>query len=262
MFQYLDKSVEAMIKTGLVRYLAPDAYPEIKQLIDQFEQDYDNGSLAPEDVQTRQQAITSKVDELLTTLGDIEVQFEPPEAALASTTKTVVSAFLYDLRENREYREGEWLRARSPQLQVGGANGENSYTLMKQRPPVRMDCSYLISVWASKTAGAAGEHKYLGAVVQSLLSYREVPLWALYGPFFARNPPIHALMVRNTNLKDFGEFWETIGNRPKAVLNYALRIPIQIYEPVEAGTTGAEAGFTIEPATSQEIDRRKLQPRA
>jgi hypothetical protein len=252
-FQYLDKSVEAMIKTGLVRYMAPDEYPQVKQLIDQFEQDYESGSLAPGDIEPRQQAITAKVDESLATLGDIELQFEPPEAALSSTTKTIVNVFLYDLRENREYREGEWLRARSP-------GGESTYTLMKQRPPVRMDCAYLISVWVSKTAGASGEHKYLGAVVQSLLSYREVPIWALYGPFFNKTPPIHSLMVRNTNLKDLGEFWETIGNKPKAVLNYALIIPVQVYEPVSAGDTGAVAGFTIEPATPREIEQRKLDP--
>ena len=73
-------------------------------------------------------------------VGQMTISFATPDDQFPPTSVTLpaVDLFLYDVRENRELRSNEWVVAR---------NGDG--TASKLRPPVRVDCSYLVTAWGS-----------------------------------------------------------------------------------------------------------------
>src|SRR5690606_29327792 len=86
------------------------------------------------------------------------VSFVTPDAEFRNQGGTSVSLnlFLYDVRENWELRSNE--------VQIAQQNG----TFTGQRPPARVDCSYLITAWSPEKgpSGIAAEHRLLGQVMQ------------------------------------------------------------------------------------------------
>src|SRR3954447_17537082 len=76
-------------------------------------------------------------------VSQITISFATPDAQFPpqSVTLPAIDIFLYDVRENRELRTNEWVVDR-----VG--NG----AVAKRRAPVRVDCAYLITAWASASA--------------------------------------------------------------------------------------------------------------
>ena len=89
-------------------------------------------------------------------------EFPPPAVTLPA-----IDLFLYDIRENRELRSNEWLVERK-----GGTMAA------KKRSPVRVDCSYLVTAWASgssTTTQAQEEHHLLGEVLKVLLRHPSIP---------------------------------------------------------------------------------------
>ena len=73
-------------------------------------------------------------------VDQVTISFAAPSDQFPPTSVTLpaIDIFLYDVRENRDLRSNEWLVDRS-----GG-------TVTKKRPPVRVDCSYLVTAWPSE----------------------------------------------------------------------------------------------------------------
>jgi Pvc16 N-terminal domain len=148
-------------------------------------------------------------------------QFPP-----ASVTLPAIDLFLYDVRENRELRSNEWLVER-----------RSDGTSTRQRPPVRVDCSYLISAWASQssTTPAQDEHRLLGEVMKVVLRHPTIPAEVLQGALVGQEPPLPASVLQPGLLQSLGEFWQALGGKPKATLHYSVTIGVEAYIPVEAG---------------------------
>ena len=146
-------------------------------------------------------------------------QFPPP-----SVTLPAIDLFLYDIRENRELRTNEWVVERG------------DLTVTRTRPPVRVDCSYLISCWASDSAPnpAQDEHRLLGEVMNILLRHRTLPANVLQGSLQGQEPALRAASLHPTLLQSVGEFWQAMGGKPKACLNYTVTISVQPFEGQEA----------------------------
>jgi hypothetical protein len=151
--------------------------------------------------------------------GEHQISFKPPDDAVASDTSPAVNLFLYDVRENRELRSNEWLRERQ-------ANG----TVTRRRSPVRVDCAYLITAVAGDPLS---EHRLLGQVMLALLRHPTIPASMLQGSLQGHEPlPTSALQA--SNLQSLSEFWQAMGNKARAVLNYTVTISVDPYEPVTA----------------------------
>jgi len=132
--------------------------------------------------------------------------------------KPAINLFLYDVRENLELRSSEWKVQRRQ-------NG----TAFKQQPPARVDCSYLITAWASAD-DPQQEHHILGEVMKLLLRYRTLPAAILQGSLQGQEPLPVGIGLRSSYLQSLGEFWQAIGGKPKAALTYTVTISV----PVEA----------------------------
>lgn len=150
----------------------------------------------------------------------VSISFDTPDDQFPHTGLSLpaIDMFLYDVRENRDLRSNEWLLDRRDD---GSAS--------KQRPPVRVDCSYLVTAWPSESAPspARDEHYILSAVMKVLLSFPTIPAEVLQGSLEEQEPPLPAISLQPGRLQSLGEFWQALGGKPKAALNYTVTMGVQ-----------------------------------
>lgn len=163
----------------------------------------------------------------------------PPQAV----TLPALDLFLYDIRENRGLRSNEWVLDR-------GDDG----ILRKERPPVRIDCSYLVTAWpsASSTAPAQDEHHLLGAIITALLRYPVLPPAILQGSLADASVDTRTSTLQQGELQGIAEFWQALGGRPRAAFNYTVTIALQPFPPEAVGPPVTDKRLVFEVGTSLE----------
>jgi hypothetical protein len=165
------------------------------------------------------------VEELLkrelepTLLQQVAISFAAPGSDFPPSTVSLpaIDVFLYDIRENTELRTTQWLVERK-------ADG----TAVRTRSPVRVDCSYLITAWSSESSStrALDEHRLLSEVMKALLRYPTLPQVLLQGSLRGQDPPLPSSTLQPGRLQSVGEFWQALGGKPKAALNYTVTIGV------------------------------------
>jgi hypothetical protein len=165
-------------------------------------------------------------------------QFPPSGVSLPA-----VAFFLYDVRENYDLRPSQWELERR-------ADG----MVTRKRPPVRVDCSYLITAWPSPSAPdpAQDEHRLLGEVMKVLLRHHRIPGAYLRGELVGQDPPMPAKIITEAQLHSLGEFWQAMGGKPKATLHYAVTVSVDVFEPAEVGPAVTDKFITIRHGVGQE----------
>lgn len=175
----------------------------------------------------------------------LTISFATPDGEFpsASVTLPAIDLFLYDVRENRELRNNEF-----------GIERRDDGKVSKTPPPARIDCSYLITAWASGSSPnpAQDEHHLLSEVMRVLLRHRRLPEMILQGHLIGQEPPLRALPLQPNLLQSFGEFWQALGGKPKATLNYTVTLTVDLFAPVEAPLV-KERVIRL----SQGVDRRR-----
>lgn len=159
-------------------------------------------------------------------------QFPPTSVALPA-----IDLFLYDLRENRETRTGEWRLER---------NGDGP--ALRKPPLVRVDCSYLITAWPSdgSTTPARDEHRLLGEVMKVLLRFPTLPPAVLQGSLSGQEPPLPAAALQAGRLQSVAELWQALGGKPKATLSYTVTIGVEPGLAAAAGPPVLEKVFHLQ----------------
>lgn len=162
--------------------------------------------------------------ELPRTLADqIQVSFGAPDDQFppSSVTLPAVDLFLYDIRENMDLRSNE--------IYVDRSNG----TATKTAAPVRIDISYLITAWPSQSVAdpSEDEHQLLGEVIKALLRYRTLPQDVLQGSLMGQDLPLPVSALQPGRLQSLGEFWQALGGKPKAALNYTVTLAVDVAKP-------------------------------
>lgn len=157
----------------------------------------------------------------------IEVSFATPDDQFPpqSVKLPAVDFFLYDVRENLELRSNE--------VQI---ERRTDGTAIRRPPPLRVDFSYLVTAWPSENAvpdPAQDEHRLLGAVMQVLLRYRTIPAELLQGSLVDQQPLLPTSCLQPGRLQSLGEFWQALGGKPKAALNYQVTVSVQAQPPEE-----------------------------
>jgi hypothetical protein len=156
----------------------------------------------------------------------ITVSFAAPDDAF-SVSLPAVDLFLYDIRENLELRSNDdFLEYR------------NDLTVARIRPPVRVDASYLITAWPGTGGGQSDssedEHKLLSAVMWTLLRHPRLPRRYLKGSLAGQHLPLPVSTLQPGRLQSLGEFWQALGGKPKAALNYTVTFPVDVADAEEA----------------------------
>jgi hypothetical protein len=159
--------------------------------------------------------------------AQVAISFAAPDDEFPPATVQLpaLDVFLYDIRENRELRSTEWPLERS----VDG--------VVRRSPLVRLDCSYLITAWASQnsTTRAQDEHRMLGEAIAALVRHPTIPEPLLQGALAGQQPPLPTSTLQPGRLQSLGEFWQALGGKPKAAVSYTVTIGM---EPVEPGALG------------------------
>jgi hypothetical protein len=159
-------------------------------------------------------------------LKQVGISFAAPDSEFppSGVILPAVDLFLYDIRENMELR--------SPGF-IFEYNDDGTAT--KKRKPVRVDCSYLITAWASEgsTSRALDEHLLLSEVMRVLVRYPLIPEVLLQGSLKGQEPPLPAATLQPGRLQSVSEFWQALGGKPKAALNYTVTIGIVPDRPIE-----------------------------
>jgi Pvc16 N-terminal domain len=161
-----------------------------------------------------------------TLVEQVQISFATPDDQFPpqSVVLPAIDLFLYDIRENLELRSNEvYLDRRS------------DGTATRTRAPVRVDFSYLVTAWASESVPdpAEDEHRLLGEVMRILLRYRTIPEDILQGVLRGQQPPLPASSLQPGRLQSLGEFWQALGGKPKAALNYQVTASVDVAAPEE-----------------------------
>ncbi len=177
-------------------------------------------------------------------VSQVTISFATPDDQFPPTSVSLpaIDLFLYDVRENRDLRTNEWIVER-----------RSDGTVSKRRPPVRVECSYLVTAWASdsSTTPARDEHRLLGEVMMVLLRHPTIPAEILQGGLKGQEPPLPAITLQPGRLQSLGEFWQALGGKPKAALNYTVTFSAEVHRPVEAEVvTEKVLKFQVEEETS------------
>jgi hypothetical protein len=153
----------------------------------------------------------------------VEVSFAAPDDQF-SVRLPAVDLFLYDLRENLELRGND---DAYEELEPG--------KVRRRQPPVRVDASYLITAWpgGDRQASSQDEHRLLGAVMRVLLRHRKLPREMLKGSLASQELPLPVSTLHPGRLQSLGEFWQALGGKPKAALNYTVTFAVDANEPTE-----------------------------
>ena len=161
-------------------------------------------------------------------LKNVSISFATPDDQFppSSVSPPAIVFFLYGMRENSDLRTSQWETERLP-----------TGTVTRKRPPVRVDCSYLITAWPGPgvPSPAQDEHRLLGEVTKVLLRHPTIPDSYLRGELVGQEPPLRARFLADSQLHTLGEFWQAMGGKPRATLHYAVTVSLDVFEPVEVG---------------------------
>ncbi|MBN8592377.1 MAG: DUF4255 domain-containing protein [Anaerolineae bacterium] len=160
-------------------------------------------------------------------VSGVAISFAAPDNQFPPSTVKLpaVDLFLYDVRENRDLRDTTW-------------EVERNGNMARRIPaPVRVDCSYLVTAWASGSVPnpAQDEHRLLGEVMRVLLRFSTLPEDVLQGSLVNQELPLPTSSLQSGKLQSLGEFWQAMGGKPKASLHYMVTLTVT---PVEAGVAG------------------------
>jgi hypothetical protein len=165
--------------------------------------------------------------ELASGLADqVAISFAPPDDEFPPSTVSLpaINLFLYDIRENVELRSEPWRTERTLE------------GVVKRRAPARVDCSYLVTAWPNpgSPTPAFDEHRLLSEVMLVLLRYPVLPRVLLRGELRTQeDAPLPSTILQPGRLQSPAEFWQAIGGKPKASLNYSVTLTVATGQPVE-----------------------------
>src|SRR5690348_4741717 len=96
-----------------------------------------------------------------------DVRFDVPNREFrARLTRPTISLFLYNIQENRDLRGQAWGVTR------------RTGAVQTRRPPVRLDCSYMVTAWSNEVED---EHRLLTGAARVLFRNPVLPAEVIQG---------------------------------------------------------------------------------
>jgi hypothetical protein len=151
--------------------------------------------------------------------GEVDIKFEQPKREWsARLSKPTVNLFLYDVRENNILRQMQWEPVR-----------EGNGTSTKKRSPMRVDCFYMLTTWASDPED---EHRLLSRSMLALFRHPILPEDRLIG--LMRNPKyeIQARLAAHDRLTNPAEVWSSLDNEIRPSISYVVTLALDPWQEV------------------------------
>jgi hypothetical protein len=146
---------------------------------------------------------------------EVDISFEIPNREWSGgISKPTLNCYLFDIRENRELRQG------GMQVDRAALNGQAG----RRRAPMRVDLSYLVTAW---TRAVEDEHRLLWHVLATLMRFSTLPTRFLQGELAEQVLPIPTKVIQPDGvLKSPGEFWTALENQIKPSLTFLVTLAI------------------------------------
>ncbi|WP_237574351.1 DUF4255 domain-containing protein [Mycetohabitans sp. B4] len=142
--------------------------------------------------------------------NSIEIRFDMPDKDKLPNDPTLC-VFLYDIQEDLELRH-----ARTRPYQA------HDHTLGPRLVHVR--CCYLVTYWGKEPDSKSGPKnqpmQVMNAVLNALLNAN---LEQTMPPSFSR------VIAPSEHLSSMGNFWQSLGDRPRLCLNFTVTIPVALH---------------------------------
>jgi len=157
-------------------------------------------------------------------LRNAEVSFETPDKDFKPAQATM-NLFLYEVQENRSLRDN------APVMDRVGDH------YVSRLPPLRMDCTYLVTTWSPRAGGlkAEEEHRLLGLALLWLSRFPVIQDGFLQGslknPPQAYSPP--TMVAQTKEGHSMGEFWSALGVAPRPALSLTVTISMQPFDQAD-----------------------------
>ena len=147
---------------------------------------------------------------------EVEVSFECPKREWSSKIlKPTVNVYLFDLREDVERRETDWMVDRSQTGKTG-----------RRRPPVYVSLSYFITTWAREVLD---EHLLLWRCLTALMRELSMGEDLLQGSLKGMGRHIRTSTAQADGvLRNPGEFWSALDNDLKPAVIYSATLPVEL----------------------------------
>lgn len=157
-------------------------------------------------------------------LQNADVSFITPDQAFVPQQNSV-NLFLYELRENRRLRDPEPIHEL------------NANQWFRRRPPVRVDCTYLVTAWSTNTGAnrVAEEHQLLGQGLYWLSRFDVIPDAVLQGSLVGQPYPPPAMVAQTEAGQRLSELWGALGQAPRPAIQLVVTISIDLDVAILAG---------------------------
>lgn len=161
-----------------------------------------------------QMLISKKAKEIL---GDIGISFQTPDSSLNSQAPLTLNLFLYELKENRSIRESF------------ASKRIVKDKFHKFRPPIYLDCTYLVTAWSSQNnQKVKREHELLGKALAWLHQFPEVNPKLYQGDLKKQSYPIHIKIAELEGTTT--EFWTALSISPRPAFTLVATLAISLPE--------------------------------
>jgi len=146
--------------------------------------------------------------------SDVDIRFDQPTRDWAAgLTRPAINCYLYDIRENRDLRNREWIIERLP-------NGQTR----KKIAPLRIDLTYLVTAWTNEVED---EHNVLWRVLVALSSAPTLPAELLTGDLIDQPYPISTLTAQASEaMQNLSDLWNVMENELKPAINYTVTLAV------------------------------------
>jgi hypothetical protein len=154
----------------------------------------------------------------------VDVSFKTPDKGFAPAV-TTLDLFLYGVHENRVLRDPVPIVTN-----VGGS-------FERGRPPLRLDCDYLVTAWSKKTEGAAvaEERLILANALLKLSRFPTIPPGYLQNALVGQPFPVQMWVAQSDDSKSLGEFWTALGVAPRTSFHVMVTIALDFGVTVPEG---------------------------
>jgi hypothetical protein len=159
-----------------------------------------------------------KDDKAPTELLGAGVSFETPDKSFKpQNPDSAINLFLYEVKENRN------LRNPGPITEPVAGGFE------RRLPPLRVDCSYLVTAWKDAVIDKIkDEHQLLGRAFFWLSRFPTIPSSYFSGSMVGQPFPPPTMVAQWDGAKNNGEFWNALGIPPRPYFALIVTIAMDL----------------------------------
>ena len=154
--------------------------------------------------------------------GEVDIAFDMPTRDWAAgVSKPTVNIYLYDIRENTEFKNPAAFAVR---------RGPNN-TSIKSRPDFRADLTYSITAFAN---AVEDEHRLMSRVLLTLLQHPLLPEELLEGTLAGQEIPTLAGQ-HSGFIQSPADYWGAIDNDIKPSIDYRVTLRMDLAQEISVG---------------------------